>query len=167
MGFEEIWSEIPEFPQYEVSNLGNIYNTTRDIPIRTSATREGDIKVSLTGLYNRRTMSVKYLVAQAFVFQPSPLFNAVISMDGNSRNVAAYNLAWRPRWFAWKYPQQFKWGIDDRYLEHHKIVDMNTKIEYSSVFDAATSTGSLMEEVWKSIQIGDRPYPSQGPFTII
>ena len=163
MSEQEIWATIPEFPAYEISTFGRIMNLKRDTQMRTSTTREGDVKISLGNEHSRRTMSVKYLVAEAFVYQPAPLFDAVINLDGNSRNVAAYNLAWRPKWFAWKYVRQFKF-IEPEYLAPQKIVNMKTGVIYDSIIDAATSTGTLMVDVWRSLDQQIEIMPTQGPF---
>ncbi len=104
---EEHWSDIPEFPNYCVSDLGAVVNkSTGRYLIQTMATG-GTYKVGLVRAGKQYTRSVKVLVAEAFVEGQSEIFNTPIQLDGYQENMRWDNLMWRPRWFAWKYTRQF------------------------------------------------------------
>ena len=86
---KERWKEIPEFPNYEISSLGQVYNKKSDLIMRTSSTRHGNTKITLTDNYGTRyTRSVAQIVAEAFVEPPKSFCDQVVALDGNLGNVA-------------------------------------------------------------------------------
>ncbi len=107
---QEVWQTIPDFPSYLISNLGRVYNTKHDMIMRTSFTNFGHVKITLKidKLSERFTRSVAQMVAEAFLEPPNWKCDQVIILDGDFSNVAASNLAWRPRWYTWKYTRQLK-----------------------------------------------------------
>lgn len=147
---ERVWERIEDFPDYLVSNHGEVmHGETRKL-IYQSATREGTIKVNL--LENggiQRSRSVKVLVAEAFVKDQSDINNTAIQLDGNRRNVRADNLVWRPRWFAWKYSRQFV-NVPE---VHQKgpIRDVRTREIYETVYETAIINGLLFKDIWRSL----------------
>ncbi len=156
---EELWITLREFPDYAASNQGRIARVHDEELMSLSSTREGDVKISLWDASGvRKTRSVKVLVAQEFVFKPRDTFDSVIVMDNDKSNLYSSNLAWRPYWFAWKYVRQFK----DQYPEHYytiPVVNMNTQIQYRSIFEAAMANGCLAKDVFRSIYAGERIFP--------
>jgi hypothetical protein len=145
---------IEGFPNYEVSDRGEIFNVRTGREMVLSPTLNGDLTVGLTRDGHQYRYSVKGLVARAFVEGETELFNTPILLDGNKRNLTAENIVWRPRWFAWKYTRQFH--------EHHNwycfgpIVDKISGEEYRNYFDAARTNGLLCEDIMYSIYSEDR-----------
>ena len=102
------WSEIPEFPDYEVNEEGVVYNLYRGQPIKQQLNKSG---VAYVCLYRDRvlnTRAIAPIVASLFLEPPiSKRFNTPIHLNGDRTDNRASNLMWRPRWFAVKYHQQF------------------------------------------------------------
>jgi len=102
----EVWKPIEDFPEYEVSTLGNIRSHKRinDVYLKTyyNGDGEGIVKVFLyTPNKERRSRSVANIVAKAFLPNPEGLY-FVKHKDGDPRNNRVDNLRWamsrsRPR----------------------------------------------------------------------
>jgi hypothetical protein len=164
---EERWRTILEFPKYEISNKGDIYNTRNNHMMRSSRTRIGHTKITLTDYDGLRyTRSVPLLVAQAFVAPPNLLSDYLMILDGDLSNVNSTNLAWRPRWFSWKYTRQLKLPQPNHYsnLPVHNVV---TGSRYNSIIEAGVSEGLLFEDIWRSTYTGKETYPHGSIFEII
>ncbi len=80
---EEVWQTIPEFQNYQISNLGRVYNIKKDIIMRTSLTNFGHVKLTLKSDWSeeRFTRSVAQLVAEAFVEPPNLMCDHIIILD--------------------------------------------------------------------------------------
>ncbi len=165
---EEVWQTIPEFQNYQISNLGRVYNIKKDIIMRTSLTNFGHVKLTLKSDWSeeRFTRSVAQLVAEAFVEPPNLMCDHIIILDGNFSNVAATNLAWRPRWYAWKYSRQFRLHkpIFYRNLTIHNLV---TGSYYESVMEAGMTEGLLFEDIWRSTYTGASLFPHGAIFEVV
>lgn len=141
----ERWKQIPDFPNYAVSDLGNVQNTKFDRPLRIAVNQYG---IAFAGLikngaqFNR---SVPLLVAQAFIDQPSTIFDTPINLNGDRSDNRVENLLWRPRWFAIKYHKQF----NDKHQHHiaDKIQEVVSRDVYDNSFECAIKNGVLENEV--------------------
>ncbi len=109
--YDEVWRNIPNYPDYLISSYGCVYNRRTKQEMRVSKTNHGHAKISLMSGESRHTLSVARLVAQAFVRPPNPMCDEVILLNGDLSDVSETNLAWRPRWFAWKYTRQLRTDI--------------------------------------------------------
>lgn len=157
---EEVWIPIAEFPSYHISNLGNIYNTRTERLMRTSQTRFGHTKITLRAEWSneRFTRSVAQLVAEAFVDSPNRLCNTVTILDGDLSNVAATNLVWRPRWYAWLYIHQLK-QTQPLHYQNLIVCNVSTGYYYDSIVQAGMREGLLFEEIWVSTYSGKKLFP--------
>lgn len=159
----EEWRVIQDFPDYEVSNFGEIVNTHTDVYIRTSLTQQGGLKVGLVRDGKQYTRSVKVLVAKHFVQGESEVYNTPMLLDGNQENCAAQNIVWRPRWFAWQYARQYNTDIPEFY-QSFTILELDDEgliiRAYSDVVDAAVSNGLLFIDIWKSIHTHKATFPT-------
>ena len=163
----ENWEPIPDFPDYLVSDRGQIHNSRTERMMALNKTVQGDLKVTLSQEGYRETRSVRVLVAEAFVpkpfsmisFHKSAIPDTVIVLDGDQGNVSAYNLAWRPRWFANQYARQFKMRNypDDYY--NRPVQNLNTRDVYTNVIEAAQREGLLYHDVFRSASTGGTIYP--------
>lgn len=144
----EKWHELEEFPDYAVSNFGEISNIKTGMPRKTSINQQGIVKISMYQGRELITRSVAPLVAEAFCDGQSDLFNTPIHLDGDRENCRADNLMWRPRWFAVQYHRQFL-SPDFHRMDVH-IVDLDSGKEYYSVKDACMDQGLYYQDVFKS-----------------
>jgi len=165
---EEVWKPIPEFPRYQISNLGRVYNQERDIIMQTSHTNFGHVKITLRSEHYgiRYTRSVAQLVAEAFVEPPNIHCDQIVILDGNFDNLAFYNIMWRPRWFAWKYTRQLKM-IQPMHYKNLPIVNVVTHDSYESVIDAGMTEGLLFNDIWRSTYAHSVVYPTGVGFEVI
>jgi hypothetical protein len=141
-----------EFPNYSVSEDGRVRNDkesrlmTIGLNTRGIAT-VGLADLSIPGKTCRRSVSV--LVAEAFITTARSLdFNTPIHLDGDKRNCHVENLAWRPRWFALEYGQQFKTGPNGYSCE---IQEIKTEEIFANSWEAAIKYGLLEREIVFSI----------------
>ena len=162
---DQIWAEIEEFPNYEISNWGLIYNKRRKSVMQSSLTTHGHVKISLVNWTGRYTRSVALLVAEAFVPSPDSLCDTVVILDGVLTNVMAENLVWRPQWYAWKYVRQFK-VIQPIHYHNLQVDNVQTGASYPSIIDAARKEGLLFDDIWRSTYTGLRTYPNNYTFII-
>jgi hypothetical protein len=163
----ERWRTIHEFPRYEISNRGNIFNTFTRRMMRTSHSTFGHIKITLTDYDGiRHTRSVALIVAQMFVAPPNFMSDYLMILDGDLSNVDADNLAWRPRWFAWKYTRQLRTPQPMHY-QNLAVRNIDTEIEYDSIIDAGINEGLLFNDIWQSTYTGVDTYPHGSKFEII
>lgn len=162
---EEHWKIIPDFPNYSISDLGNVLNNSTRRDMRLTMTRQGDIKVGLVKGGTQFTRSVKVLVAEAFVSGRSDLFDTPIQLNGHQNDNQAHNLAWRPRWFAWKYTRQFSEPSDIH--EAGPIYDVDTRERYTDVYEAAIINGLLCKDIWNSLNLGRPCFPTNQVFAFV
>lgn len=160
------WAQIQDFPDYEVSDHGVIYNTRRDMPMKLSVTQQGHLKCSLVNRYGRYTLSVAVLVASAFVEVPNPVCDSVIVLNGDYSDLRASNLAWRPKHFQWKYAVQLK-RPQGLYITNCAVVNLTTRVEYPSIRDAGMTEGLLFEDVWRSTHAQDPVWPTNSVFRLL
>lgn len=152
----ERWYELDEFPDYAVSDLGEVHNIKTGMPRRTSINQQGIVKISLYQGRELITRSVAVLVAEAFCEGQSSTFNTPIHLDGDRENCRADNLMWRPRWFAVQYHRQFH--IPEFHRMDVFIEELTTAREYSSVKQACMDLGLYYNDVYKSY-IHERQIP--------
>lgn len=168
MKIEEVWKEIPEFTNYNVSNLGRIYNKAHDMLMRTSLTNHGHVKITLMSDWDKKryTRSVARLVAEAFCKPPNVLCDQLVILDGNFANVESRNIVWRPRSFAWKYTRQLK-TVQPIYYRNLPVVNLTDNIEYRSIIEAGMHEGLLFRDLWESTYTGRRVYPTGVVFAVV
>jgi len=163
---KERWKVIPEFPYYEISNLGRVYNTREDLIMRTSHTTQGHVKITLVAEDKcRYTRSVAQMVAEAFVEPPTPFSCQVLPLDGNIDNLTSENLVWRPTWFAWKYVRQLKVPQPNHYY-NLKVYNVTKDIHYKNIIEAGMIEGCLFADIWRSTFRGAEIFPGDQVFTI-
>lgn len=144
------WHELEEFPDYAVSEFGDIANIKTGLPRKISTNQFGVAKISLYTPDGRLlTRSVALLVARAFV-RPDDreAFDTPIHLDGDQANCRADNLVWRPRWFAIKYHKQFR--QEEFYAAKAVFMDRDTEEVYESVQEACIKHGLYWHDVVRS-----------------
>ena len=163
----ERWRTILEFPTYEISDRGNIYNNRNRQFMRTSRNNFGHGKITLTDYDgSRHTRSVGILVGEAFVLAPNYMCDHLIMLDGDLTNINASNLAWRPRGFAWNYTHQLK-TLQPVHYHNLPVLNVVTGREYNSIIEAGMTEGLLFDDIWRSTYRGSEVFPNGSVFEII
>ena len=165
---QEQWKEIPDYPHYEVSDLGRIYSHIRDKIMAPSYTTFGHMKVCLRSPWDhhRVTKGVALLVAEAFVEAPTEECNYVIILDGDFTHVAARNLMWRPRWMVHRYTRQLKVEQPINF-QNLPCVNIVTGVRYRNVIEAGMTEGLLFKDIWFSTYTGQELFPNGAIFEIV
>lgn len=92
---DEVWKTIEEFPNYQISNLGNVKSLTKNRLLSTTAKKHLYASLNLGQSYkgNNTRRYVHRLVATYFL--PNPKNDSEVNhKDGNKRNNNAENLEW-------------------------------------------------------------------------
>lgn len=162
--YEEIWTTIPDFPRYSVSNTGDVMNNRTEKLVKPQLTPQGVVYVPLFEDGDQHVRSVKVLVAKAFVEGETEVFDTPINKDGNKTNNHYTNLVWRPRWFAVKYSRQFL--KPQLHSDVGPVYDDINGEQYLNVYEAATANGLLIRDVFRST-FSDAPvFPTWQVFRI-
>jgi NUMOD4 motif len=162
---DETWRVINEFPDYVVSNYGNVMSIATEKLISTSQVTGGAVRVGLQKDKKQYSRSVKVLVATAFVPGKDSIFNTPVLLDGFPQHLEPSNIVWRPRWFAWQYLRQLSaWS---RYHYLGPVYDLKTGEVYATIFEAATVNGLLVRDIWGSIQSRTYTFPTRQEFRLV
>lgn len=156
---------ISDFPMYDVSNYGRIYNRIRDAEMSLSHNAFKELTVGLWRDHKQHRRVVRRLVAKAFVPGETEVFNTPILLDGDRDNVEATNIAWRPRWFAVAHIKQFA-----REAPWWYAGPVRNKVdgeEYANIIEAAIATGSLVYDIRDSLMNHTRVFPGRGVFEFV
>lgn len=138
------WEMIPEFPEYSVSNEGQVRSPTGRIMVLTR-NQHGIVQVGLMRSHRQYKRAVGLLVAKAFLPPPTPAtFDSVINLDGDRCNNSVGNLMWRPRWFAVRYHKQFS---NNRRGFSTPVQEVHTGEWFPNSWEAATKYGLLDIEI--------------------
>ena len=145
----ELWTNLKEkgFPEYSVSNFGEVRNDLTNRIIKPSPNQSGLYKIGLMSYLDniQHTMSVALLVADAYLQRiANPRFNTPINVDGNRSNNRVDNLMWRPRWFAIAYHKQF---YNDRRGFLVPVVEIRTGEQFETSWDAAVKYGLIDRDI--------------------
>lgn len=146
--FDEYGKPIDEFPIYEVTNHGRVFNSHTGREMVLSPTQNGDLTVGLVRIGYQHRFSVKGLVARAFVPGGDIIYNTPTLLDGDKSNLHFSNIVWRPRWFAWKYSRQFTHPEEWYYIG--PVQDNNGRV-YENYITASMENGVLCEDIRESV----------------
>lgn len=154
---DERWSEISEFPGYEVSDRGKVLNSSTGRYIKPTVNTRNLYMVGLMKQARQHKRSLPLLVARAFVRRPKPEFDTPINLNGDRANNHYTNLAWRPLWFAREYTKQF---IDDHNTFDYPIEDIETGELYKNTMHASTTLGVLDKDICLSMMNNTYVWPT-------
>jgi hypothetical protein len=162
----ERWAPIQDFPGYDISDHGEVYSRWSNIRLSLSVNQSGVTKVTLQREnLGPSTRSVALLVAEAFSEGPRSPSDVPIHVDGHQTNNHYENLVWRPRWYAWKYRNQFSHPIPPDY--YHPVENRTTRIRYATTMLAGIADGVLWELVYNSSLTGRPVFPTGHIYSII
>ena len=96
---EIIWKDIPDFPQYQINNIGQVRsfkNSKKGKLLTLSSTSDSDprLKVKLSKDNKRYSFSVHRLMMKIFCPVENMDILQVNHIDGNPQNNTLYNLEW-------------------------------------------------------------------------
>ena len=129
---EEIWKDVKDFPNYQVSNLGNVRNKKTGRPMHQKLGRDGHyMSEFLTNKGRENTQRVHRLVAEAFLGEHPGL--VVNHIDGNKLNNNVDNLEWCTA--AENNRHAIRMGLNKPGAYQQKQIRI---IETGEVFDSAT-----------------------------
>lgn len=160
----EYWEPIEFFEDYSVSNFGRVRT---DKSGRILALNENQFGLLQVGLMNDGVQfhrSVPLLVAKAFLPEVGGAFDTPINLDGDRHNNHVENLAWRPRWFAIRYNQQFRHPYENPIKA--PVVDLKTGEVSKNSFDCAKRYGLLESDLVLSILNRTYVWPTYQEFGI-
>lgn len=161
----EIRKIIKEFPNYEITSYGRVFNLKTGREMALSPTQHGDLTVGLVRDHHQYRYSVKGLVARYFVPGESEFFDTPILLNGDRNDLRADNIAWRPRWFAWLWTRQFSQMFSWYYFG--PIIDMTTKMQYENYLQASMENGILCSDIKESIYNGKLVFPTHQYFEYV
>lgn len=161
----ETWKEIDHFPDYCVSNYGRVRSNKSGWTLSMNQNQYGVLQVGLMREGRQYHRSVPLLVAKAFIPPVSGPFDTPINLDGNRLNNHVSNLVWRPRWFAVKYNQQFRYPYDNPILS--PIMDIKTGEVSENSFECSKKYGLLEKDLILSILNRTFVWPTYQEFAIL
>lgn len=159
------WVTLADFPNYLISNHGDIVNKSTGRWLHQSHATGGVVKVGLVRAGKQHTRSVKVLVAEHFVEGRDEVFDTPIHLDGDRDNNRADNLVWRPRWFAWEYARQFSNITDNDRIG--PLRDVETRETYFDIVECAVLNGLLFKDIRKSMALKESVFPTFQTFEFI
>lgn len=162
---QENWKPIEHFPEYSVSDHGRIRADKSGRILSLSPNQFGVVQVGMMRDGEQRHRSVPLLVAKAFIPPPGGPFDTPINLDGDRFNNHVDNLAWRPRWFAIRYNQQFK-PPHDGYSIEEPIVDLKSGVVSENSFECAKQYGLLEKDLVLSVLNRTYVWPTYQEFAI-
>lgn len=148
------WKPVKDFPNYMISEYGEIVNVRRDAPIK-------NCKISgryCAVLYKdgvQHMTTVARLLAEAFIPRPEGT-NCVKYKDGNKENLHLSNLYWTTSNEYWSVANSHR---------RKTIVCVETGEKFDSVKSCAEATGYSYKKIKKSIREGtaaEKKKPGRG-----
>lgn len=161
----EEWKVIDNFPEYSVSDQGNIRSDKSDRILALNLTQYGLYQVGLMRNRVQYHRSVPLLVSKAFLAPVSEAFDTPINKDGDRTNNRVENLLWRPRWFAIRYNQQFRYE-NGRHISS-PVVDLKTGVVSDNSLTASKTYGLLEEDLVLSIMNRTYVWPTYQEFSVV
>lgn len=143
----EEWKTIIQFPNYKVSNYGNIlsinYRNTNKPKIMSINIINDYPQINFRNDKLKKSIKIHRLVAQYFISNPNN-YPCVNHIDGNKTNNNISNLEWCT--YSHNLKHSFKIGLSFisettklklKELHALKVIDTKTNIIYNSIGDAA------------------------------
>lgn len=162
----EVWRTIEAFPNYAISNHGQVVSRVTDVIKQQSINQQGIPSVLLMRDQKQWRRSVAVLVAEEFLVPyPSPHFRTPINLDGDRTNNYFENLMWRPRWFAIAYHQQFHPPFKRGY--NKPIEDIITGEQFETSWEAAVKYGLIDANILESMMNNTYVFPTRQFFRLI
>lgn len=164
------WRQIEEFPSYSVSDIGSVRNDETDRIMSPQLNQRGIVNVGLTRDRVQYKRSLVVLVAEHFIDKPRDndgnilkAFDTPINLDGDRYNNHAWNILWRPRWFATQYNKQFR----ARPCFSRPVEVIETGEIFETSIAAAKALGVLDREIAISVMTKNYVWPINQHFRAV
>lgn len=161
----EEWKIIDDFPEYSVSSYGRVRTNKSGRILQLNLNQYGLLQVGLMRDGVQRHRSVPLLVAKAFLPDIAGPFDTPINKDGDRYNNTVENLVWRPRWFAVRYNQQFRYPYENPI--DARIIDLQTEEVSENSFECAKRYGLLERDLVLSILNRTYVWPTYQQFGVL
>lgn len=161
----EHWQQIEAFPGYSVSDHGKVRTDKSGRLLALNANQTGVVQVGMMREGRQYHRSVPLLVAKAFLPSVGGAFDTPINLDGNRYNNHVENLTWRPRWFAIRYNQQFRYPIENPI--NAPIMDLKTREVSDNSIECAKRYGLLERDLILSILNRTYVWPTYQEFGVL
>jgi hypothetical protein len=127
----EIWSEISDYPNYEVSILGNIRNKKTKYILK-SKEKNGYYRVTLMKNKQKCDVSIHRIVAKTFIKNEDKTKNTVNHIDGDKLNNNLNNLEWVSQ------KENIKHAIDNNLINTRKcpVIQYDLNKNQIEIFDS-------------------------------
>jgi hypothetical protein len=157
----EEWRQLAEFTGYSVSDHGRVLNDKTGRVLSLSINQRTIVIVGMMQRGVQVKRAVSHLVANAFLHPPPhESFDSVINLNGDRFDNYSENLAWRPRWFAFKYHRQFVHRIGIGI----PVKDLDTGTRYQTIWEAAMENGLLVHDIAEAVRNQSRVWPTKQRF---
>lgn len=146
---KEIWRTINEFPNYEVSNLGNVRNKKTKRVLKPTKNNNGYLCVSLYRSGIKKNHYIHRLVAEAYLDNLNN-YNEVSHLDETRDNNCVNNLAWvsySENRNMPKYKERMSKANTNNPKTSRPVRCLETKALYASVREAERQTGIVHQNI--------------------
>lgn len=160
----EIWKVLDDYPEYEISNYGNVFSNKRNKYLKLCP-QKGYRIVCLLNNHKQYVKMVHKLVALAFIPNPHNYLE-INHIDGNKANNNVNNLEWCNHLQNMQHAMKNQLvpamkGIsngrailtDSQVIEIYKLKGILTGVKIAKKYNISTSTVSsiLKKKTWKHI----------------
>lgn len=157
----EEWRPLTEFTGYLVSDHGRVLNDKTGRVLSLSVNQRTIVIVGMMQRGVQVKRAVSHLVANSFLHPPpNESFDSIINLNGDRFDNFAANLAWRPRWFAFKYHRQFAHRIGVGI----PVLDCESGERYKTIWEAAMDNGLLVHDIAEAVRNKSRVWPTRQRF---
>lgn len=155
----ERWVTIKEFPQYEVSTSGRVRHVGTQAIRKFGVNNRGIVFVSFRVDGRLHVRSVAKLVVETFTSKRkyNESFNSHIHLDRDKTNCNLYNLMPRPRWFVYKYYEQFN---EPNFRSRVNLYKEDTNEVFDNYPDICIQYGLHYHDIIESAHYGRTVFPT-------
>lgn len=153
---KEEYRTIEEFPNYEVSNLGNVRNKRTNKILKGNDNGKGYPKVSLYNNGLMKSYKIQRLVANSFI--PNPLnLSDIRHLDGDKTNNNVDNLKWSNHldavFFSRDYKQILQFDLKGNFIkewDNVREIQNNTKFKINYIYKCCRKEiHSINNYIWR------------------
>lgn len=161
---KEEWRVIEDFPEYSISNMGEVINHKTGKPRTVRLNNTGSLVVNLSDGAGRTTRSVAGLVARYFMEADNPNDDTPIQLNGDRADCRVTNMVLRPRWFAVDYHRQF---VGSPMAFDKRVLCIDTDEDFEDCREAAQMYGMLERDIFVAVHNGSTVYPHFYEFALL
>lgn len=141
-----MWKTVPNYPNYEVSNLGDIRNKVTHKKKKPSINGKGYLYIRLWKNNQSKTYMVETLVATLFVGNPNR-YKETNHIDEHRTRNRVYNLEWCSRKYNINYGNRSANYTKNKSIIAYKVICLDINESYSSIRKASFATQTNWEGI--------------------